>query len=50
VGGKDLVCPASEQEVKIFLAVLDDIAGVCFPTLDGKVDMAAMILLADVPG
>lgn len=38
------------RETRIFLAVLDDSAGVCFPALDGKVDMAAMILLTDPRG
>lgn len=37
-------------ETKIFLAVLDDQAGVCFPTLDGEVDMSTMILLQDPRG
>lgn len=38
------------DEVKVFLAVLDDQAGVCFPALDGRVDMASMILLRDPGG
>jgi hypothetical protein len=37
-------------DARIFLAVLDDVAGVCFPTVDGKVDMEAMLLLTDPPG
>jgi predicted transcriptional regulator len=37
-------------ETKIFLAVLDDQAGVCFASLDGKVDMSTMILLQDPRG
>ena len=37
-------------EARIFLAVLDDVAGVCFPTVDGKVDMEAMLLLTDSTG
>lgn len=37
-------------EVKLFLAVLDDQAGVCFPTLGGSVDLARMILLTDPSG
>ncbi|HEX9341339.1 MAG TPA: ArsR family transcriptional regulator [Thermoplasmata archaeon] len=38
------------DETRIFLAVLDDIAGVCFPALDGKVDMSTMLLLQDPSG
>ncbi len=38
------------DETRIFLAVLDDIAGVCFPALDGKVDMSTMLLLQDSSG
>jgi predicted transcriptional regulator len=38
------------DETRIFLAVLDDIAGVCFPTLDGRVDMATMLVLRDPRG
>jgi predicted transcriptional regulator len=37
-------------DARIFLAVLDDVAGVCFPTVDGKVDMEAMMLLTDPSG
>jgi len=37
-------------EARIFLAVLDNVAGVCFPAVDGKVDMEAMLLLTDPPG
>jgi predicted transcriptional regulator len=37
-------------EARIFLAVLDDVAGVCFPNVDGKVDMEAMLLLTDPSG
>jgi len=37
-------------EARIFLAVLDDVAGVCFPTLEGKVDMESMLLLSDPAG
>ncbi len=37
-------------EARIFLAVLDDVAGICFPTVDGKVDMEAMLLLVDPAG
>jgi hypothetical protein len=37
-------------EARIFLAVLDDVAGICFPTVDGKVDMEAMRLLVDPVG
>src|SRR2546428_4027904 len=35
---------------RIFLAVLDDVAGVCFPSVDGTVDMEAMLLLTDPSG
>jgi len=35
---------------RIFLAVLDDVAGVCFPSVDGEVDMEAMLLLTDPSG
>jgi len=38
------------EETRIFLAVLDDLAGVCFPAADGKVDMATMLLVADPRG
>jgi predicted transcriptional regulator len=38
------------SETRIFLAVLDDTAGVSFPALDGKVDMATMILLESPEG
>src|SRR2546425_12937889 len=37
-------------EARIFLAVLDDVAGVCFPTPEGKVDMESMLLLSDSAG
>ncbi len=36
--------------VDVFLAVLDDQAGVCLPSVDGTVDMATMILLTDPTG
>jgi predicted transcriptional regulator len=36
--------------VDLFLAVLDDQAGVCLPSLDGTVDMTTMILLTDPGG
>src|SRR2546428_4352882 len=35
---------------RVFLAVLDDVAGVCFPSVDGEVDMEAMLLLTDPSG
>src|SRR2546428_14173751 len=35
---------------RIFLAVLDDVAGVRFPSVDGEVDMEAMLLLTDPSG
>jgi predicted transcriptional regulator len=38
------------SDVKLFLAVLDDQAGVCLPRSDGAVDMADMILLTDPEG
>lgn len=38
------------EETKFFVAVLDDIAGVCFPTPDGKTDMSAMLVLEDARG
>ena len=38
------------SEARIFLAVLDDVAGVCFPTPEGKVDMESMLLLSDSAG
>src|SRR6267143_149633 len=38
------------EETRIFLAVLDDQAGVCFPGADGKVDMSTMLLLRDPRG
>ena len=38
------------EETRIFLAVLDDLAGICFPTVDGKIDMEAMLLLGDPVG
>ena len=37
-------------EVGLFVAVLDDQAGICFPTLDGRVDMSMMLLLKDPAG
>ncbi len=37
-------------EARAFLAVLDNVAGICFPTIDGKVDMEAMLLLVDPAG
>ncbi len=37
-------------EVRLFLAVLDDQAGICFPSLDGSVDMATMLLVTDPVG
>jgi len=38
------------EETRIFLAVLDDLAGISFPTVDGKIDMEAMLLLSDPVG
>src|SRR2546428_2085286 len=38
------------SEARIFLAVLDDVAGVCFPTPRGKVDMGATRLFFDSAG
>ncbi len=38
------------EETRIFLAVLDDLAGIGFPTADGKADMATMLLVGDPPG
>ncbi len=38
------------DEMKPFLAVLDDIVGVCFPTPDGKADIGTMRLLSDQRG
>jgi len=38
------------DETRIFLAVLDDIAGVCFPSTDGTVDMATMAVVRDPRG
>jgi predicted transcriptional regulator len=37
-------------EVPLFLAVLDDQAGVCFPSLDGRVDLTMMLRLEDPAG
>ncbi len=37
-------------KVELFLAVLDDQAGVCLPSLDGTVDMSTMILLTEPVG
>ncbi len=37
-------------EVRLFLAVLDDRAGICFPSTDGRLDMATMVLLTDRAG
>jgi len=37
-------------EARIFLAVVDDVAGVCFPNLHGEVDMATMVFLDDRVG
>jgi len=37
-------------EVPLFLAVLDDRAGICLPSNDGKVDMATMLLATDADG
>lgn len=38
------------SRTSVFLAVLDEIAGVCFPTLDGNVDMSTMLVLEDAEG
>ncbi len=38
------------DEAPVFLAVLDDQAGLCLPGLDGKVDMATMLLVKDPAG
>ena len=38
------------DEVPVFLAVLDDQAGICVPNLEGKVDMATMMLVTDPVG
>ncbi len=38
------------DEMKLFLAVLDDIVGACFPMLDGKADIRTMLLLSDQRG
>ena len=38
------------DETRIFLAVLDDTAAVCFPTFGGDVDMGTMIVLEDPRG
>lgn len=32
------------------LAVLDDQAGLCLPSTDGRLDMAAMLLVTDAEG
>ncbi len=37
-------------EVRLFLAVLDDRAGLCLPATDGHLDMATMILVTDPDG
>jgi predicted transcriptional regulator len=37
-------------ETKVFLAVVDHVAGVCFPNLHGEVDMATMVFLDDRVG
>ena len=37
-------------EATMFLAVVDDVAGVCFPNLHGEVDMATMVFLDDREG
>ena len=37
-------------EVGLFLAVLDDQAGICFPGTDGAVDMSMMLLVRDPTG
>jgi predicted transcriptional regulator len=37
-------------QVSLFLAVLDDQAGLCLPTPDQRIDMATMILLTDPEG
>ncbi|HTZ61043.1 MAG TPA: ArsR family transcriptional regulator [Thermoplasmata archaeon] len=37
-------------DVRFFLAVLDDTAGLCLPSLDGRLDMATMVFLADAAG
>lgn len=36
--------------VDVFLAVLDDQAGLCLPTREGKVDLSSMLLLTDPLG
>ncbi len=38
------------ERTEVFLAVLDDQAGVCFPSFDGRVDMATMLLMTDPEG
>lgn len=38
------------DETRVFLAVIDDAAAVCFPTLDGNVDMGTMVFLGDPRG
>lgn len=38
------------EEVRVFLAVLDDRAGVSFPTPDGKLEMSTMLRLRDPRG
>lgn len=40
----------SVPEVHLFLAVLDDQAGLCLPGSDGKVDMSTMLLVTDAQG
>jgi predicted transcriptional regulator len=37
-------------EVRLFLAVLDDQAGICFPSLDGRIDMTMMLRIEDRAG
>ncbi len=38
------------EEVRLFLAVLDDRAGVSFPTPDGKLEMSTMLRVSDPRG
>ncbi len=37
-------------EVRVFLAVVDEQAGLCFPTQEAKVDMSSMLLMTDPEG
>lgn len=38
------------EKVPVFLAVLDDEAALCLPALDGRIDMASMLLLNEPEG